>query len=104
MKKLFSTILVLALALVLVGCGKTTKAPAGTTKAPAGTTALPAQEYSVKAYVGDELFQSMKVKAGENVSSKLNTPTKDGYAFRGLFTDKELTQAFQSAETILAKE
>ena len=102
MKKLFSTILVLALALVLVGCGKTTKAPAGTTKAPAGTTALPAQEYAVKAYIGDELFQSMKVKAGENVSSKLNTPTKDGYAFRGWFLDKELTQAFDVNSAINA--
>lgn len=102
MKKLFSTILVLALALVLVGCGKTTEAKAGTTKTPAGTTALPAQEYAVKAYVGEELFQSIKVKAGENVASKLNTPTKDGYAFRGWFTDKELTQAFDVNSAINA--
>ena len=42
MKKLFSLLLTLVLALVLVGCGKeTTKAPEATTKAPAVTTKAP---------------------------------------------------------------
>ena len=42
MKKFLSIVTTLLLALMLVGCGATTQAPAGTTKAPAGTTKAPA--------------------------------------------------------------
>ena len=88
MKKFFAIALSLLAAFVVVGCKKTTKAPAGTTKAPVATTAAP-QGSTTKPAQSSATQGTTQAQAGEIELVELVEDTKEhsGLFARGVFNE-----------------
>ena len=60
------------------------------------------KDYTVSFLVEDEVFSSQKVKNGKTVTAP-ESPEKDGYVFKGWYTDETYTTAYDFSSPIKGK-